>query len=316
MQYISLARWPAVLLVASALCGCGAHTPQLHEVWEEADLDDDLALRVKKSIYCEFRLAVAALGPVKVYLAGKPVDSIPDDWGAQITLQLQVDETSALSASAAYNRTLPTAVAKFAGQSPVNVPQMFSLPVSGTGSTQATRIDKYYSFFSMKDLKKPYDPVETSCRKNTEDFQDLDRHGSSPLLSGDLGIATWLRGALHAQTAIPSSLLPKSQATKLDVLSYDIKFIIITNGTINPTWRLVSLSTAVGALPLFSANRTRTHDLLLTLGPTQQVSTSSKKGEKGSVSAPSLEAANVHLTGEFQQAISSAFRSSLIPSSF
>jgi hypothetical protein len=54
---------------------------------------------------------------------------------------------------------------------------------------------------------------------------------------------------------------------KIDIYSYEIKFVIVSSGSANPSWKLVNISTGTGALPLASAGRTRTHDLILTFGP-------------------------------------------------
>ena len=50
-------------------------------------------------------------------------------------------------------------------------------------------------------------------------------------------------------------------------VSNEIKFVIISSGTVNPTWKLVNLSANTGSSPLFSTGRTRTHDLIITIGP-------------------------------------------------
>ena len=50
-------------------------------------------------------------------------------------------------------------------------------------------------------------------------------------------------------------------------MSIEIKFIIITSGNVQPTWKLVQVSANTGGTPFFSSGRTRTHDLILTIGP-------------------------------------------------
>lgn len=52
-----------------------------------------------------------------------------------------------------------------------------------------------------------------------------------------------------------------------DSVSIEIKFIIITSGNVQPTWKLVQVSANTGGTPFFSSGRTRTHDLILTIGP-------------------------------------------------
>jgi hypothetical protein len=57
---------------------------------------------------------------------------------------------------------------------------------------------------------------------------------------------------------------------KPDTVSLEVKFIIVSNGNITPTWKLVRVSANTGNSPLFGAGRTRTHDLIITIGPSNQ----------------------------------------------
>jgi hypothetical protein len=58
-----------------------------------------------------------------------------------------------------------------------------------------------------------------------------------------------------------------ADAFKQDSFSQELKFIIISSGNIQPTWKLVQVSANSGNAPFFSTGRTRTHDLLMTIGP-------------------------------------------------
>jgi hypothetical protein len=55
-------------------------------------------------------------------------------------------------------------------------------------------------------------------------------------------------------------------ATKADTISYEIKFVIVSSGNITPTWKLLKVSANTSS-PLFGLGRTRTHDLIVTIGP-------------------------------------------------
>ena len=56
-------------------------------------------------------------------------------------------------------------------------------------------------------------------------------------------------------------------ATGQDLFTQEIKFIIVSTGNITPTWKLIQLSANSGNGSFFSTGRTRTHDLLITIGP-------------------------------------------------
>jgi hypothetical protein len=57
---------------------------------------------------------------------------------------------------------------------------------------------------------------------------------------------------------------------KQDSFTQEIKFIIISTGNITPTWKLIQLSANTANAPFFSTGRTRTHDLIITIGPPTQ----------------------------------------------
>jgi hypothetical protein len=284
-------------ICAPMLLACGTYVPQLHEAFEQADVSDPfLVERIKQSIYCELRTAVVTeMG--QSALANPKGKAIPDDWGAEITLSLQVDETGALNPGA----TIST---------PIGRSDLFSVGLGATLSSQATRIDKYYSYFSAAQLKVPLGPPDTSCQQFDSNGRlvGLSHEGTSFLISGNLGIDAWLKSALIQQNAIPSSPELKGSFTKLDVISYDVKFIVITTGTVTPTWKFLTLTAGTGT-PGASANRTRTHELILTLGPSD-TTVVTKNGKKMVVSAPSGAASQLHFASEIGQAVSSAIRSS------
>jgi hypothetical protein len=292
----------ALCLCAPMLIACGTYVPQLHEAFEQADASDPfLVQRIKQSIYCELRTAVV-MEMGQSALANPKGQAIPDDWGAEITLSLEVDETSAFNPGATLSK-------------PLGGTDMFSVGLGASLSSQATRIDKYYSFFSAAQLKVPFASPDTSCQRFDDNGRlvDISHEGSSLLISGNLGIDPWLKSALIQQNAIPSSPELKGSFTKLDVISYDVKFIVITTGTVTPSWKFLKLTAGTGS-PFASANRTRTHELILTLGPSN-TTVVTKNGKRKVVSSPSNAASQLHFSSEIGQAVSSAIRSAVPPSS-
>jgi hypothetical protein len=51
-----------------------------------------------------------------------------------------------------------------------------------------------------------------------------------------------------------------------DTITYEVKFVIVSTGSVTPTWKLIRVSANTSG-NLFSTGRTRTHDLIITLGP-------------------------------------------------
>jgi hypothetical protein len=235
----SFASAPVLALLLSTV-GCGTYVPPMQEFWEGNNSSSFsagglLEYRIKKKVYCAIVDAVAR----------QP--ALPKDWAVQVTLDLQVDEAGAINPGASFINPLPNS-------------QSFTLGAGGTISSQATREDKFGSYWKLSKLTGGLEG--NPC-------DDPPAQGSSLLIEADLGIAEWLTDALKSENYLPSSALTgkADAAFKQDYLSHHIKFIVISSGNVTPTWKLVRLSTGNGSSPLGSASRTRTHDLLITFGP-------------------------------------------------
>ena len=289
------------LLLMLLLPACGVRVPQINEAWQPADVDDDLIYRIVKSIRCEIITASREFHEEK-YTDGPRIDRLlPDDWGVQFTLTLTADEKSSVNPSGSYNRNISSATDILAPGG--KVAQSLILPFSVGVSSQAVRTDTYYFFYTVPELVRqralPTECGEWNPVTKRVDLP-LDRSGSSYLLSGQLGVRSWMSKALAVNRGIPQSKSPAGK--NLQVLQYQIKFVVDTLLSANPMWKLAAVSTGVGGQPLFSADRTRTHDMLLTLGPTDV--------SKGGV-VPVGPAVALHTTGQFEQAVSNGFRQAL-----
>ena len=202
---------------------------------------------IKQNIFCE---AIAAIQKINGLPSnfGKP---IPDYYSLQLQLTLSVAEASAVSPSVTYNRTFPNGV-----ESGVNIGQSFGLGISPTVSSTATRTDTTYSYWNVGRITV-----------GNEDFcKNVDRSGSSLLLISDLGIFRFLDQNVRATDLIRSSKPKGKKADKIDVYSYDLKFAVVSGLGLSPTLKLISVS-GLGT-PILNLSRTRTHELLLTFGPT------------------------------------------------
>jgi hypothetical protein len=280
------------LACAVLLTGCGTYVPQIEEIWE-GQTAIGFEKDVKAHIYCELQSAIqrtSAKGKdlttdqdaVYVRDARGVRDALPDSWGVQISLSFEVDETGSLN---------PSALITPAAGNPA-----FMLGLGATVSSQATRIDKYGFYYAVA-------PLKLSLQGTGND--DCNAPRNSSLLSGDLGIFPWLQKALLIEAYDHSSPV-KSAAFKQDVISYETKFIITTSGSANPAWKLARLTTNQTGSSLLAASRLRTHDLIITFGPTDSGGTGSKK--KGTGAQPGLLAANSHLAQDIGLAVSNAIR--------
>jgi hypothetical protein len=243
----------------------------------------------------------------KVRIGSNPPEApLPPDFVAQISLSFQVDEMSGLSPGAILTTTLPNAVTTFgAGTPAVTTGQSRGIGFGGTLSSTATRIDKFDPSYSVYYLMIPFGPRSVCSNPANDPFRKYmhwEPDVSSPFaLEGDLGIQNWLNGAIIANEFIQSNLnVPsgngkggsagKGKGTKsgagegglgatngggggggggmlkTDAISYEIKFIIVSSGNVTPMWKLVQVSANTSGT-FFSTSRTRTHDLIITIGP-------------------------------------------------
>jgi hypothetical protein len=403
------ARLLTILLAACGLADCGAVVPNIKEVWD-SDIPGapgrapiagagQIEFEIKKQIWCDLRRAVRAANDYYVENDGKngapALPLLPKDWGALVTLSLQVDESSALNPGVAFNTPMANAINTFGKGNTVTTPQLFSLGLGGTLSSVATRTDKFDPYWTIAELSKPI-REEGVCNSAIPENDPFVYEGympakSSPLIVSDLGLTPWLLGALFTNVSIPSVVGPpppnkkqlenerkllighgftrpeiaqivasgafssdaitlarmgythaqiakylgkgvspselqklkqqgyqsdeiekivdakaKASASKQqmgsagggsnppDTLSIEIKFVIVSSGNVTPTWKLVRVSANTGSTPLFSMGRTRTHDLIITIGP------------------PTPATANTHLASQIGNAVGNANRTTLL----
>jgi len=312
---IALKKWayPAALLTISFyLTGCGTYVPEIAEPWDGPDGTRELEFNIKKAVFCEIRDAVRSVN-IKETLNGRPVEYLPGDWGAQVTLSLQVDETSAVNPGASAVNPMPNYLLRFPVGGTVTAAQSFALGGGATVSSQSSRTDKFNMYYLVSDLRMPIDVQNDICTKSPP--------GYSFFLLSDLGIKKWLKDALEVDRRLPSSVPPVSATSltgggataeggtkssagglnpKPDTISYEVKFVLVSSGNITPTWKLVRFSANTGSVPFLGAGRTRTHNLIITLGPS---------------SGPGAEQANLlNLAAQIGQANASSLRPLLTPS--
>jgi hypothetical protein len=269
-----------------------------------------IELGIRKRVYCELKRAVLRAQGTPVEEGDTPnkyrrerLGLIPDSWIARISLSLQVDETSAANPGISINDVYANAVKTFGVGNSVTTPQSFTFGLGSTFSSVATRIDKFNPAYSIAFLSKKPDKY-WSCNNNDpwDEMHLSPARSSMFLLESSLGIEDWLLGATYIDALMPSDDEHQTRgvpadkppikkkklgfgavedayaqapgggggSVKPDTISYEIKFVIVTSGNINPTWKLVKLSANTGSAPFLQAGRTRTHDLVITIGPNDQ----------------------------------------------
>jgi hypothetical protein len=112
-------------------------------------------------------------------------------------------------------------------------------------------------FFTVKELKYGKPSIEKSCIPNKPANADL-------FVQSDLKIYDWLSAALLPYDT--EIINYPNNSTAQNAISHEIKFEIVSGGSITPTWTLVRF-TANTSGTLFAAGRNRSQDLTITFGP-------------------------------------------------
>ena len=276
---MSARRFIPCAVACSLLNGCGTYVPQLQEFYDTQTAETMVAAIVEH-VQCEVKTGVqflilddidaAAEAKTLGLNQGLSVNWL-EKWAAQVTLTLTIDEKSAIS---------PTAT-----DTPITtVAQTFSVAIGGTASADGTRKEtlawliNFAPFSTPQALKRARlirDQVYKASRANGADPVALlcDQQNGG-LIQGDLKLWEWL----HAVTllsyvrggAVPNysqTLQAEAKAAKKDVIAHEITFVILYGGNVTPSWKLVRVSVNQGSQPLLSAQRTRTQDLQITMGP-------------------------------------------------
>ncbi len=255
-----------------------------------------IEFEIKKRVYCDLKNAV--LDAEKIYYGeGKNEVTrvkngfLPLDWGAETSLSLQVDEAITLNPGVTITQVMPNAIKAFGVGNTVTTPQSFNFGFGGNLSSTATTIDKFDSYYTIDRLNKKIEDVSI-CNPDHPQNDPFYNAGVTPATStpfvveSELGIKDWLIGALYSTRAIPSDPMSQSSGSSVgtsggssnasqgsgnkqepDTLTREIKFIIVSTGNVTPTWKLVRVSANTGMSSFFGLGRTRTHDLIITIGP-------------------------------------------------
>jgi len=290
----------ALGIAALGVCGvilsaCGTYVPSIEEVWEKrGGTIKSLEQKIKVKIYCELATAVASINTDDTKIlhnsnSKKPVTPIPQDWGVTMVLTMTILENVALNPTDTLSLPLKP-VNTFPSGVKVTTPQSFSLGIGGTASSDATRVDKFTFFYTVPDLQ--------AHNPNCDDRDPSDLQGSSFLLESQLGIYDWIDNAYEIRAGVGR---PKKSTQ--EVLSYDVKFNVVTSLNVTPTLKLVRNSISSGG-NLFSTKRERTHEMQLTFGPVDP-----KTLGKGQTPQPGTLATADSLSLQIGSAVGSAIRS-------
>ena len=256
------------LCVGAVLAGCGTYVPNISEFPGGAVSEQQLVQKIVQSVTCELRDAVNDF-----YNIQQRRHLFVDNWGAQLTLTLTIEERSELNPTALW------------------IPHtMFSLFGGADVSADATRMDVINSFHTIQELR-----ALKACSSR-------ERPQGPFLLESDLKLRNLL---FDSQTTADTGQVNFGETAKADsknVIQHEVKFIVSSSASLTPTWKASRVWSVNQSGVFLSALRNRTQDLLITLGETDQSGT-----------APGPAAASLALSSQIGIAVSNGMRTVMPP---
>lgn len=237
----------AILFGPVLLGGCGTVVPSIRE-WPNTSTTDEetMVQEIVRSVGCELQSSITRIilqdqTDAKRRPGGKRYTDFLNNWGVEVALNLTVVEKGSVSPSVLITPASP-------------LTSIFTLSGGVSGSSEATRLEKMNTFYTIKELFKPEHP---DCEP-----WDGNRYGSL-LVQSDLHLYTLLESRIGV-SVLNYTTLP-SPGDK-NVLSQSISFKIETTGSLSPSWKLVR-ATINPSGNFFSASRDNTQELVMTFGP-------------------------------------------------
>jgi hypothetical protein len=210
-----------------------------------------------------------------------------DNWGAQISLVLAVNNKDDVAPGLSLNHPLANAITAFSKNGDVTTPRSRTVGLGFNWSADATRTETIGFFYSFKQLAEA--DIDTDKCKTSQ----------GPYLSSDLKITDFLMKGLDMSFQ-PDALFAKSGESPYQTFTYEVKFIVTTGGNLNPGWTLLRVSVdPTGSL--YALSRIHTDDLTITMGPI-------KTDDKTGAISPSDELTQRHNADLIGQAVANALQ--------
>ncbi|WP_419912449.1 hypothetical protein [Hoeflea sp.] len=275
--------------VAVALAGCGTLTPDLYLRETE-----DTAIAVNKlvnHVRCQLATAIDEL-----YQQFPNATWLPT-WGAKVTLKVTVLERSDFNPGVSVGAPLSTQTRSFSNGTTRVIAQNLSVAAGGSFSAEATRTETlsyYYTFdeFTDPSLKRP-------CR-----FED------GVLIQSDFKLKEWIEASILS-TSTPGTIRPVFvDEPPVEYIQQERAFVVTMTGGATPKVQLVNV-TANTTSPFLGATRKHTDNILITMGPTEEIfkKRTFKADPSKSVSVPakgpSEAVRNADLAAQIGQAVKS-----------
>lgn len=254
-----------LLVIASmiAVAGCGLFVPEMQSPVTAPDQEKADENIVVLQVKCELRKGV--YHALELYGHPEMGNNISwlKQWGAKITLTLTVDEKGGLAPGISLTAPFDNAVSTF-GKTTVTTPQSFALGIGVQESSDATRKETIGYTYALSDLKVDPDIDKTKPPQTCD-------HENGFLINSDLKIAEFIENkAFVALIPGAAESAELGGASPYSTFTDDITFIVSYGGSVTPSWKYLRFTASTNPTgSLLSATRTKTDDVLITLGPLQ-----------------------------------------------
>jgi hypothetical protein len=235
-------------------------------------------------------------------------------WGAAVSMKIVVDEKSTVAPGITLNSPMENVVSSFASGGNVTASQSFNLGIGASFSSDATRTETVSFYFPFQQLLdeefRPHD--KSDCKElpqfpktldgdlKLEDFM-MDKY----YMATNTGVLLKKPAKAGAKFGRDSEVNFDSSVSPFDTFTYEVQFVVAESGSLTPAWKLIRIS-ANNTGTLFNGGRTRTDDILFTMG--KAVTTADGKNVQ-----PSTAAANQNLANLIGQAVAASLRNQMTP---
>jgi hypothetical protein len=240
--------------LAAALGGCGLYVPEKNLVQEEVP-EKEKGLISPEGRYENNLIALikceTGQGLLKAYQAF-PLPWLKS-WGTAVTLTITALEQSSASPGVS-------------SINPLGIPssmQSFTAVFGATGSANATRTETiqftYPNTQLMDFARQNITPGTSDCHQSA--------HLNGPGIEGDLKIGDFIYDKTVV-AAFGNATTREPTLPLYNTFTEEITFVAAFGGNFTPTWKMIRWSADTSA-NLLSATRTKTNDLIITMGPIQ-----------------------------------------------
>ncbi|NSZ09775.1 hypothetical protein G6M14_25730 [Agrobacterium tumefaciens] len=232
----------ACVSLVCVLAGCGATLPVMDYRHSSDEAFAGFVRAIAAHVKCEMRRAVAL-----EYAPNDPNREVLYDWAAKIALTIRAFDKGNLNPNVSL----------------INSTQILKAAIGAQVETNGTREMTMTYYLPFKELLPSRDAIDEKgktldCSKMNIEIEPI---------AGNLGIESTLQAALQAWDGF-GTLSDRIEGGPFETVTHKVSFQVTGGASTTPTWTFTDVT--VNPSPTFlSGTRTRTDELLITMGPTQ-----------------------------------------------